>query len=62
MGAIIQPGAPPEDKGPMRFTRPYMASGYVLVVPARSTKIRQLEDMKDGVVRQPARHPRRGRE
>ncbi|HEX9545991.1 MAG TPA: hypothetical protein VF942_01570 [Acidimicrobiales bacterium] len=44
----------------MRFTRPYMASGYVLVVPARSTKIRQLEDMKDGVVRQPARHPRRG--
>ncbi len=50
MGAIVKPGAPPEDKGPTRFTRPYMGSGYVLVVPARSTKIRQLEDVKDGKI------------
>src|SRR2546430_5745324 len=50
IGAIVKPGAPPEDKGPTRFTRPYMGSGYVLVVPARSTKIRQLEDVKDGKI------------
>ena len=50
MGAIVQPGASPEDKGPTRFTRPYMGSGYVLVVPAPSTEIRQLEDVKDGKI------------
>src|SRR6266571_6964061 len=50
MGAIIQPGAPPEGKGTTRLTRSYMGSGYVLVVPARRTEVRRLEDVKDGKV------------
>jgi polar amino acid transport system substrate-binding protein len=50
MGAIVQPGAPPEGKGTARLTRTYMESGYLLVAPARRTEVRQLEDVKSGKV------------
>ena len=50
MGAIVQPGTPAEGKGTTRLTRSYMGSGYVLVVPARRTEVRRLEDVKDGKV------------
>jgi len=50
MGAIVQPGAPPEGRGTARVTRPYMGSGYLLVAPARRTEIGRLEDVKGGKV------------
>lgn len=50
MGAIVQPGAPPQGKGTTRLTRPYMAGGYLLVVSARRTEIGRLEDVKGGKI------------
>jgi polar amino acid transport system substrate-binding protein len=50
MGAIVQPGAPAEGRGGTRLTRPYMGSGYLLVVPGGRTEIRRLEDVKAGKI------------
>ncbi len=50
MGAIVQSGAPEAKGPPSRLTRPYMGGGYVLVVPARRTDVRKLEDVKDGKI------------
>ena len=46
IGSIVKTDA---DGGPRRgprLTRPYVASGYVLVVPAKSPSIERLEDVK----------------
>ena len=50
MGAIVQPGAPPEGRGATRLTRPYMSSGYLLVAPGGRTEIHRLEDVKAGKI------------
>src|SRR5262245_2478717 len=47
IGSIVK--ADPDGGGPRRgprLTKPYVASGYVLVLPARSPSIERLEDVK----------------
>jgi polar amino acid transport system substrate-binding protein len=45
IGAIVKDDEESPRRGP-RLTRPYLASGYVLVVPAASGPIEHLEDLK----------------
>jgi polar amino acid transport system substrate-binding protein len=48
IGSIVKDGDGPR-RGP-RLTRPYIASGYVLVVPVASAPIEHLEDVKGGKI------------
>lgn len=51
MGSIVQGRA--EDKGRRRgplLSKPYMGSGYVLVVPPAASGVRRVEDLKGGKI------------
>jgi polar amino acid transport system substrate-binding protein len=45
IGSIVKDDADGPRRGP-RLTRPYLASGYVLVIPAKAKPIEHLEDVK----------------
>jgi ABC-type amino acid transport substrate-binding protein len=47
IGSIVKDDGEGPRRGP-RLTRPYIASGYVLVVPAGSRPIEHFEDLKGG--------------
>jgi len=45
IGSIVKDEEPGPRRGP-RLTRPYMSSGYVLVIPAAARPVEHLEDIK----------------
>jgi polar amino acid transport system substrate-binding protein len=49
IGSIVKDDGEGARRGP-RLTRPYIASGYVLVVPAASGPIEHFEDLKGGKI------------
>jgi len=49
IGSIIKDEEPGPRRGP-RLTRPYMSSGYVLVIPAKAQPVAHLEDIKGGKI------------
>jgi polar amino acid transport system substrate-binding protein len=49
MGSIVKSDGDAPRRGP-RLTRPYLASGYVLVVPAAARSLEHLEDAKPGKI------------
>ena len=49
IGSIVKDEEPGPRRGP-RLSRPYMSSGYVLVIPAAARPVEHLEDIKGGKI------------